>query len=51
MLTFMTAYLVLWFAVLAYVLRLGSEQGRLRRMADELQRRAERQPPARQRAA
>ena len=51
MLTFMTAYLVVWFAVLAYMLRLGGEQRRLRRMAEALQAQFEKQRPPRQRAA
>jgi CcmD family protein len=50
MLTFMSAYLIVWFAVLAYMLRLGSQQRRLRRMAEDLQKQAL-QKPARQRAA
>jgi CcmD family protein len=50
MLTFMTAYLIVWFAVLAYMLRLGSQQRRLGRMAEALQKQAA-QKPARQRAA
>jgi CcmD family protein len=36
MLTFMTAYFVVWFAVLAYLIRLGAEQRRLRRIAEAL---------------
>ena len=47
MLTFMTAYLVVWFAVLAYVLRLGGEQRRLRRTAEALQAQFEKQRPPR----
>jgi CcmD family protein len=43
MLTFMTAYLVVWFAVLAYVLRLGGQQRRLRRTAEALQAELEEQ--------
>ena len=42
MLTFMTAYLVVWFAVLAYMVRLGREQRRLRRLAETLQSRSSR---------
>ncbi len=38
MLTFITAYLLAWFAVLAYMVRLGSEQRRLRRTMDALQK-------------
>ena len=37
MLTFMIAYLIVWLAVLAYLVRLGGEQRRLRRTADALQ--------------
>ncbi len=51
MITFVTAYLIVWLASLAYLLRLGSEQRRLRRMADALQEQAEQRLPARQRAA
>ncbi len=51
MLTFMTAYLVVWFAVLAYMLRLGSQQRRLRRTAEALQAQLEKLRPSRQRAA
>ena len=51
MLTFMTAYLVAWFAVLAYLLRMGGEQRRLRRLAEALQAEFEKQRPSRQRAA
>jgi len=47
----MTAYLVVWLAVLAYVLRLGGEQRRLRRAAEALQAEFEKQRPPRQRAA
>jgi CcmD family protein len=51
MFTFMTAYLVVWLAVLAYVLRLGGEQRRLRRAADDVQAELEKLRPHRQRAA
>jgi CcmD family protein len=51
MLTFLTAYLVVWFAVLAYLLRLGGEQRRLRRTVEALQAESERQRPSRQKAA
>jgi len=47
----MTAYLVVWFAVLAYMLRLGGEQRRLRRQAEALQAQFENQRPPLQRAA
>jgi CcmD family protein len=49
--TFLAAYLIVWFTVLAYVLRLGGEQRRLRRMADGLQAQFKKQQSARQRAA
>ena len=51
MLTFMTAYLLVWFAVLAYLLRLGGEQRRLRRMAESLQAQFEKERPPQRRAA
>jgi CcmD family protein len=51
MLTFITAYLIVWCAALGYLLRLGSEQRRLRHMADALQKQLEQQRPARRRAA
>jgi CcmD family protein len=51
MLSFMTAYLIVWFAVLAYMVRLGGEQRRLRRIAEALQAEFEKQKPSRQRAA
>jgi len=51
MLTFMTAYLVVWSAVLAYVVRLGAAQRRLRRIAEALQAESEKQKTSRQRAA
>jgi CcmD family protein len=51
MLTFVTAYLIVWFAVLAYMLRLGGEQRRLRRTAEALREQFDKQRPARQRAA
>jgi CcmD family protein len=51
MIAFMTAYLLVWLAVLAYVVRLGSEHRRLRRMAQTLQAKLEKQPTSRQRAA
>ncbi len=50
MLTFITAYLLFWFAVLGYMVRLGSQQRRLRRTLDTLRKQTER-TPARQRAA
>ena len=40
MLTFMSAYLLVWFAVLAYLLRLDARGRRLERTLDALQRRA-----------
>ena len=43
MFTFMTAYLIVWFAVLAYMVRLGREQRRLRRTAEALQTQFEKQ--------
>jgi len=51
MLTFMTAYLVVWFAVSAYLVRLGAAQRRLRRLAEALQAESEKQETSRQRAA
>jgi len=51
MLTFMTAYLVVWFAVMAYMIRLGGEQRRLRRIAEALQAESEKQNRSRQQAA
>jgi CcmD family protein len=51
MLTFMTAYLVVWFAALAYMLRLGGQQRRLQRMAEALQAQFEKQRSSRRRAA
>jgi hypothetical protein len=51
MLTFMTAYVLVWFAVLAYMVRLGIEHRRLRRLAETLKENAENAKPARQRAA
>jgi CcmD family protein len=51
MLTFMIAYLIVWLAALAYLVRLGGEQRRLRRTADALQAQLQKQRPARQRAA
>jgi CcmD family protein len=51
MLTFMAAYLAVWFAVLVYLVRLGREQRRLRRMADALQSQFEDQRSSRKRAA
>ena len=50
MLTFMAAYLVVWFALFAYMLRLGGEQRRLRRAAEALQAQFEKQRSSRQRA-
>ena len=44
MFTFLTAYLIVWFASLAYMLRLGGEQRRLRRTAEALQAEFENQP-------
>jgi hypothetical protein len=38
MFTFITAYLLVLFAVLAYMVRLGSQQRRLRRTMDVLQK-------------
>jgi CcmD family protein len=37
MLTFATAYLLVWFAVLVYVLRLGAAQRRLLRIVQTMQ--------------
>ncbi len=51
MFTFMTAYLIVWFAALAYLVRLGREQRRLRRTADALQTQFEKQDAARRKAA
>ncbi len=51
MLTFVTAYLIVWFALLAYMLRLSGEQRRLRRTAEALREQFDKQRPARQRAA
>jgi hypothetical protein len=51
MFSFMTAYLVVLFAVLAYTIRLGGEQRRLRRMAEALQAESNKQKTSRQRAA
>ncbi len=51
MLTFMTAYLIVWLAVLAYVVRLSGEQRRLRRTAEALQAQFQKERPSRQRAA
>ena len=51
MLAFMSAYLIVWFAVLAYMVQLGSQQRRLRRTAEALQAQFEKQRPPRQRAA
>ena len=45
MLTFMSAYLTVWLAVLAYMVRLGGEQRRLRRAAEALQAQFEKQRP------
>ena len=45
MFSFMTAYVVVWFAVMAYVVRLGGEQRRLRRMAEALQEKLDEQAP------
>jgi hypothetical protein len=50
MLSFITAYLLLWFAVLAYLVRLGSQQRRLRRTMDALQKQIQGKP-AQKRAA
>jgi CcmD family protein len=50
MFTFMTAYLIVLFAVLAYVVRLGGQQRRLRRIAELLQKQAK-QKPMQKRAA
>jgi CcmD family protein len=47
----MTAYLIVWLAVLAYLVRLGGEQRRLRRTAESLQAQFQRERPSRQRAA
>jgi CcmD family protein len=47
----MTAYLAVWLAVLAYMVRLGGEQRRLRRAAEALQAQFEKQRPPQQRAA
>jgi CcmD family protein len=51
MLTFMAAYLAVWLAVSAYVVRLGREQRRLRHTAESLMAQFESQRPARRRAA
>ena len=51
MLTFMTAYLVVWFAVLAYLMRLGGEQRRLRRTAEALQAEFEKRQSSQEQAA
>ncbi len=51
MFTFMSAYLIVWLAVLAYVVRLGGQQRRLQRTAEALQAQFEKQQPSRQRAA
>jgi len=51
MFTFMAAYLIVWLAVLAYLVRLGGEQRRLRHMAEALQAHFEKRRPSRQRAA
>jgi CcmD family protein len=50
MLTFMSAYLVVWFAISIYIVRLGSEQRRLRRTAEALQERLKKQQPSRRAA-
>jgi CcmD family protein len=50
MLTFVTAYLFVWFAVLAYMIRLGGQQRRLRRTMDALQKQMQGMP-AQKRAA
>jgi len=51
MLSFMIAYLVVWLAVLAYVLRLGGEQRRLRRAMETLRAETQEQQLPHQRAA
>ena len=51
MLTCITAYLIVGLAVLGYLLRLGSEHRRLRRLADALQKPCDQQRQARRRAA
>jgi CcmD family protein len=49
--TFITAYVFVWLAALGYLLRLGSEQRRLRRMAEALQKQLEQKRAARRQAA
>jgi CcmD family protein len=44
MLTFITAYLLVWFAVSAYLIRLGSQQRRLRRAMEALERKLQEKP-------
>ena len=44
MLAFVTAYLLLWIAVSAYVLRLGGQQRRLRHMIEALEKQSEGKP-------
>ena len=51
MFTFITAYLLVWLAVLGYLLRLGGEQRRLRRSAEALQKQLDQQRPAQRNAA
>ncbi len=51
MFTFLTAYLIVWFASLAYMLRLGREQRRLRRTAEALQAEFENQRTSGRKAA
>jgi CcmD family protein len=50
MFSFLTAYLIVWFAVLVYMVRLASQQRRLNRIVEALQKNAA-QKPVRQRAA
>ncbi len=51
MLTFMTAYLVVWLAVLAYVLRIAGEQRRLRRTVEALKAELHDEPRRKKQAA
>jgi CcmD family protein len=44
MLTFVTAYLLIWFAVSAYLVRLGSQQRRLRRAIEALEKQLKSKP-------
>jgi CcmD family protein len=43
---FVLAYLVVWFGVLAYLLRLGARQRHLEETVEMLQAQLEREPPA-----